>query len=180
METLLPIAEQLDRAAVELCLDHPIHNRLAIILIDNVVELMVREALYVHADLGGDFRGVTARHRKLARSQSLRDRLSVLAFANELTPLETEFVLAVHDHRNSAYHEGHAEEPYLRQLAFLYYEFACRYFARFAKAFYSWPSQFRFTEIGRRYYDASRNTNHVMHKIDRTKLAELLQAAPRA
>lgn len=174
MEKLLPIAEQLDRAAVELRLDHPIHNRLAIILIDNAVELMAKEALFVHTAIGGDYCGITSKHRKMARSRNLHQQLAVLTFVGELTPLETEFVLAVHDHRNSAYHEGYAGEPYLRQLAFLYYDFACRYLTRFSKAFFSWSSQFRYTDVSRRYHDASREEDGLMGKIDRTKLAKLL------
>ncbi|MFD1035934.1 hypothetical protein ACFQ15_14950 [Sphingomonas hankookensis] len=174
MENLLPIAEQLDRAAVELRLDHPIHNRLAIILIDNTVELMVKDALFVHTAISGDYGGITAKHRKMARSRNLHQQLAVLTFAEEFTSLEAEFVLAAHDHRNSAYHEGYAGEPYLRQLAFLYYHFACRYLTRFSKAFYIWSSQFQYTDIGRRYHDASREEDGLLGKIDRAKLAQVL------
>jgi len=174
MEKLLPMAEQLDRAAVELRLDHPIHNRLAIILIDNAVELMAKEALFVHTAIGGDYCGITAKHRKMARSRNLHQQLAVLTFIGEMTPLEAEFVLAAHDHRNSAYHEGYAGEPYLRQLAFHYYEFACRYVARFSKAFYSWSSNFQYTEIGRRYHEATRDSDRLLGKIDRAKLAAML------
>ncbi|WP_170065969.1 hypothetical protein [Novosphingobium guangzhouense] len=168
------MAEQLDRAAVELRLDHPIHNRLAIILIDNAVELMAKEALFVHTAIGGDYCGITAKHRKMARSRNLHQQLAVLTFVGELTPLEAEFVLAAHDHRNSAYHEGYAGEPYQRQLAFLYYEFACSYVARFTKAFYSWSSNFQYTEIGRRYHEATSDSDQLLGKIDRAKLAAML------
>lgn len=174
METLLPIAEQLDRAAVEFRLDHPIHNRLAVILIDNAVELMMRQALYVHTAFGGDFQGITAKHRKQARSQRLADRLAVLVFVKEFSQLEADFIQTAHEHRNAAYHEGTADEPYLRQLAFHYYTFACGYLARFSKAFYSWSSNFQFTEIGRRYHEASRDSEDFMGKINRGKLASIL------
>lgn len=177
MESLLPMAEQLDRAAVELRLDHPIHNRLAVILIDNVVELMLRHALYVHTALGGDLKGITARHRKQARSQSLKERLSVTVFVGELSQVEADVILAAHDHRNAAYHEGTAHQPYLRQLAFHYYRFACDYLARFSRAFDSWSSGFVFTAIGRHYYDKSRNADAIVGTIDRRKLAHLLLAA---
>lgn len=174
METLLPIAEQLDRAAVELLLDHPIHNRLAIILVDNAVELMARQAIAVHLGIGSDFVGITSKHRKLARSQNIRDRLFVLTFVGEVTKLEAEFILAAHDERNAAYHEGPAEDAYLRELAICYFKFACNYLARFSKAFYSWSSAFEFTDIGRRYYDASRDADALLGKMDRRKLALLL------
>ena len=38
---ILTIVEQLDRAARELATDHPINNRLALILVDNATELML-------------------------------------------------------------------------------------------------------------------------------------------
>jgi hypothetical protein len=174
METLLPMAEQLDRVAVELRLDHPIHNRLAIILIDNAVELMVREAVWVQTALGGDMQGMTAKHFKNAHSRNIAERLSVLVFVGELTSLEAEFIKAAHAHRNAAYHEGADHQAYLRQLAFHYYEFACAYLVRFSKAFYSWSSRFEFTDIGRRYFEGSRESDELMGKIDRTKLATLL------
>jgi hypothetical protein len=41
MRYVMPIVEQLDRAAQELAIDHPINNRLALILIDNATELIL-------------------------------------------------------------------------------------------------------------------------------------------
>lgn len=86
MHDLLPIAEQLDRVAVELRHDHPVHNRLALILIDNAVEIMFRRSLWVHVDLGGDFNGITKDDRKRARSQNFANRSKVLEKVGELTP----------------------------------------------------------------------------------------------
>jgi len=173
MERLLPLAEQLDRAAVELRLDHPIHNRLALILIDNAIEIMVRTSLWVHVGLGGDIQGLTPKQRTLARSQRFDDRLNVLAFVNEISHDEAAFIIAAHRHRNAAYHEGFVYEDYLRQLAFEYFRFACSYLVRFEMGFYSWSSAFQFTEIGRRYYDATRDSER-LGQISRPKLARML------
>ena len=41
MKYVITIVEQLDRAAGELVSDHPINNRLALILIDNATELIL-------------------------------------------------------------------------------------------------------------------------------------------
>ena len=41
MRYILTVVEQLDRAARELETDHPINNRLALILVDNATELIL-------------------------------------------------------------------------------------------------------------------------------------------
>lgn len=179
LDTLLPLAEQLDRAAIELRLDHPLHNRLALILVDNAVELMVRHSLMVHASFGGDYPGGlnTAQQRRQARSQKFADRLAMLVHVGELTTLEARFVLAAHEHRNAAYHEGFDGGPFLRPLGFAYYRFACDYLTRFQMAFSSWVSSFAFSETSRRYYDACRHDDAAaMSTLDRAKLAAALQA----
>lgn len=179
LDTLLPLAEQLDRAAIELRLDHPLHNRLALILVDNVVELMVRRSLMAHTSFGGDCPGSlnTGQQRRLARSQKFGDRLAMLVHVGELTRLEADFVLAAHEHRNVAYHEGFGGGPFLRPLCFAYYRFACGYLTRFHMAFQSWVSNFAFTETSRRYYDTCRNDDdRVMRTLDRTKLSTALKA----
>lgn len=178
MDKLLPLAEQLDRAAVELRLDHPLHNRLALILIDNAIELMMRHSLAVHTSFGGDHPGGlnTASQRQRARSQRLEDRLAALVHVSELSRLEADFVLAAHEHRNAAYHEGFGGGAYLRPLCILYFRFACQYLTRFEMAFYTWVSDFAFTEISRRYYDASIEQDGPLGQINRAKLAAALDA----
>lgn len=176
MERILPIVEQLDRAAVELRLDHPLHNRLALILIDNAIEIMVGIALRTHVMLGGDFNGVTAAHRRKARSRSFPERLSVLVSVKELSSAEAAFVEAAHQHRNAAYHEGVSSEPFMRQVAFSYFQFACQYLARFEVGYFSWSTAFRHTEISQRYYQAATAADPPLGQLDRSKLADLLMA----
>ena len=45
MRYIALIVEQLHRAALELAIDHPINNRIALILIDNAAELVVHHRL---------------------------------------------------------------------------------------------------------------------------------------
>lgn len=178
MDKLLPLTEQLDRAAVELRLDHPLHNRLALILVDNAVELMARYSLMVHTSFGGDYPDSlnTADQRRQARSQNLGDRLAMLVHVRELTRLEADFVLAAHEHRNAAYHEGFGGGAFLRPLCFTYYRFACRYLTCFSMAFHSWVSNFPFTETSRRYYDLCCDDGAPLRTLDRAKLADALNA----
>ena len=175
MHDLLPIAEQLDRVAVELRHDHPVHNRLALVLIDNAVEIMINRAVWVHVMLGGDFNGITAEDRRKARSHNLADRIAVLAKVGELTPIEAGFIVAAHQHRNQAYHEWHIGKRFVRPLCFLYFEFACTYFARYPIAFVSWYSDFEYSEIARKYERASRGENEGLVELDRNALADALR-----
>jgi hypothetical protein len=178
LDKLLPLTEQLDRAAMELHLDHPLHNRLALILVDNAVELMVRYSLMVHTSFGGEYPDSlnTADQRRQARSQKFGDRLSMLVHVKELTRLEADFVLAAHEHRNAAYHEGFGGTAFLRPLCFTYYRFACRYLTRFSMAFHSWVSNFPFTETSQRYYNTCRDDDAMLRTLDRAKLAGALNA----
>ena len=50
MQELLTVVEQLDRASTELLTDHPINNRLALILIDNATELMLHGQCTSHLE----------------------------------------------------------------------------------------------------------------------------------
>ena len=50
MQELLIIVEQLDRASSELLTDHPINNRMALILIDNATELMLHGQCASHLE----------------------------------------------------------------------------------------------------------------------------------
>lgn len=174
MHDLLPIAEQLDRVAVELRHDHPVHNRLALVLIDNTVEIMIRRALWVHVGIGGDFTGITARHRIKARSQKIADRVSVLAEV-QLTQVEADFVIAAHEHRNEAYHEWHVGERFIRPLCFHYYDFACAYLARFSMAFLSWYGDYHYSEVAKKYEKVAKGDKGGFRDVDREALADALR-----
>ena len=52
MRHVVTIVEQLDRAAMELATDHPINNRLALILIDNASEVILHRQSMDRLELG--------------------------------------------------------------------------------------------------------------------------------
>lgn len=152
MEFILSIAEQLDKAASELAIDHPINDRLALILIDNAIELVLERKLSLEllSDYG-TFRSATAATRKAARSKALPDRLQASVDVTLLTAREAAFVAAAHRQRNRLYHEGGGREPYIRALAFPYFRLACDLFVRLDAGFQIWIGVTEMSPIGRRY-----------------------------
>ena len=83
MHYIMPIVEQLDRAVRELETDHPINNRLALILIDNTAELIIhrRCSMYVRmAKTYGDVnkKHFSAKHRRMAIGPFLEPKLEIL------------------------------------------------------------------------------------------------------
>jgi len=143
-----------------------------------VDEWVMRYSLAIHTSFGGEYPdGLnTARQRQRARSQRMEDRLTALTQVKEISKLEADFVLAAHEHRNAAYHEGFGGGAHLRPLCIAYYRFACQYLVRFQMAFHTWVSNFAFTEISRRYYDAALEQDGPLGQINRVKLAAVLDA----
>ena len=158
MKDVLTIVEQLDRAARELETDHPINNRIALILVDNATELMVhwqcmdhlendnlssglQKALQAHANIDSpeprpDSPGNSQRlimqpkQRAMARGKFLGDKLKVLEALGDLTSPERRFMGIAHDYRNEMYHAGLAHDDITRAIAGHYYLLCCDLFVR--------------------------------------------------
>ena len=112
MHYILSIAEQLDKAATELSFEHPINDRLALILIDNAVELiMARRIRNTILDFD-DWRGRLGPDvRTKARSQNINRRLEALVTAQQLDVRSADLIGEAHKHRNRLYHEGQGLSP---------------------------------------------------------------------
>ena len=158
MRYVLTIVEQLDRAATELATDHPINNRLALILIDNATELILhrqctdrlawdswtsriseaRQAVDKEASLE-DQAGVsresdepimTPRQRTKAGGEYWDDMLKVLKDMGDLTSEERRFLKIVHGYRNELYHLGLSRDDIIRAIAVHYFLLCCDFFVR--------------------------------------------------
>ena len=158
MRFILTIVEQLDRAASELTTDHPINNRLALILIDNATELvlhrqctdrlardtMASRLLKAHeafskgqspevpSALSDDFRKsvMTPKQRTKASGKVLEGKLSVLQALGDLLPDERRFIAIAHEYRNDLYHVGLTHDQITRAVAGHYYLLCCDLFTR--------------------------------------------------
>ncbi len=153
MQELLTIVEQLDRASTELLTDHPINNRLALILIDNATELMLHRQCTSHlecdsfyfpmlkayhsilerdpaADVTAHMNDIakdvlTPTQRSKARGKWLDGKLKVLVDKGDLTIPERLFIAIAHEYRNELYHVGLAHADITRAVAGQYFLLAC-------------------------------------------------------
>ena len=158
MRYVLTIVEQLDRAATELATDHPINNRLALILIDNATELILHrqctyrlawdrrvsslsEALKSAAkarslegkvELSGDLGALimTPKQRVRAKGKHLDGRLKVLEEMGDLTSAERRFIAIAHGYRDELYHVGLTHDDIIRAIAGHYFLLCCSLFVR--------------------------------------------------
>ena len=158
MEYILTIVEQLDRAAAELATDHPINNRLALILIDNATELILHrqclgrlrrdkwdtqrlrmmetiaksktlvETTGFPDDCGKEV--MTPKQRHMAKGRFLDGKLKVLEHMGDLTPHERRFIAIAHDYRDELYHLGLKHDNIIRSIAGHYFLLCCELFVR--------------------------------------------------
>ena len=103
MRYTLTIVEQLDREAGELRVDHPINNRMALILIDNAMELILHRRCSDHADMDQLYPvlgKLGPKKRAMARGKELKSKLKVLENIGEISHQERKFIGAAHECRN--------------------------------------------------------------------------------
>ena len=168
MRYVLTIVEQLDRAASELANDHPINNRLALILIDNATELILHRQCTDRLERDSEMSGLqaallataksnsmeaeiklpedladlimTPRQRANAKGKFFDDMLKVLKDMGDLTQSERGFIKIAHDYRNELYHVGLAHDDIIRAIAGHYFLLCCDLFARMGKLSIFGPS----------------------------------------
>ena len=158
MRHVLTIVEQLDRAAGEIETDHPINNRLALILIGNATELILHRQcmdwLNQHRFYSNLFKAkqsiakekpmvgpteipggagqyiLTQKQQKQANGKFLDDKLKFLASKGDLTQSERRFVAIAHKYRNELYHVGLNHDGIIRSIAGHYFFLCCNLFVR--------------------------------------------------
>ena len=159
LEHTLTIIEQLHRATEELRTDHPTNNRLALILIDNAVELIVhhhcmdrlknnewwsrfamaKQAIERTRPLGSDNIDLdaisdtpvmTEKQQRAAKGKHLDQKLKLLASVGDIAALEKRFITLAHDYRNELYHVGLAHNEIIRPIAGQYFLLSCDLFTR--------------------------------------------------
>ena len=136
MQYVMLLVEQLDRAAHELATDHPINNRIALILVDNAAELIVHHRLEYHLLVRDrPFQKLSPKQRLMARGQYLGDRLKVLRHLNDLDDREQEFIKVAHGYRGELYHAGLRRNDIVRAIAARYFDLVCDLFVRLPQGF---------------------------------------------
>ena len=151
MRYKLTVVEQLDRAIRELRIDHPINNRLALILVDNATELILHRRCRYHADLDRVLQKLSPRQRMKARGVFLDGKLKVLEAMGDISGNERAFIAIAHHYRNELYHVGLKHDGIIRSMTGCYFELCCDLFERLKPGWSSVSSTDSFSEILDRY-----------------------------
>jgi len=136
VKTLTTYVEQLDRAAEELRGGTDVGNRLALILVDNVIELLLHR--YCESRFGWQtlltLHKPSQRYSRAAKTRVLGNRfdekVKFVKAEERLSEIEAYFINLCHKYRNEAYHVGLSRENVLLPVASLYHELAVELFIR--------------------------------------------------
>ena len=207
MRYILTVVEQLDRAAREMATDHPINNRLALILVDNATELILHRQctdrlkldnlasgfwkahrslvegrspeghVQFSEDLGQDM--MTPKQRSLARGIFLVGKLKVLEGMEDITSKERRFVAIAHKYRNELYHVGLTHDEIMRSLAAQYFLLSCDLFTRLGnKGFFGLSFSSNDEYTDvAKRYFPLRNGRILPSSVDKSDLADKLRSA---
>ena len=155
---VLTVVKQLDRAAHELETDHPINNRMALILIDNAAELLIHRQCVGHLETDNEYSRLWKAHESIAARNPNADqteileelrasllttnqrkgasgirfgpKLKVLYQTDELKSTERQFIKIAHGYRNQLYHVGLTHDDVIRAIAGQYFLLTCNLFVR--------------------------------------------------
>lgn len=127
--------EQLDMAAQQLSYQNAVADRLALILVDNIVELMVHRrcgdvfwADTMWQEIGD--RKYSPSKRQEVLGEHFDPKVSFLKSLGLVTDDERIFCQNAHKFRNEAYHIGMLHEDVIHELAWNYHGLACELFSR--------------------------------------------------
>jgi hypothetical protein len=121
------IVEQLDRAATELAVDHPLNARMALILIDNAAELIIHRRCedLVRADRKRGAPKLTVANRRSILGHHFGEKIKFLESMTAISDGERHFIGELHAHRNKLYHVGLSDDDIVRPLAVAYFQLTC-------------------------------------------------------
>jgi hypothetical protein len=148
------IVEQLDRAAMELAVDHPLNARIALILIDNAAELIIHRRCrdLVRADRKLARPTLTAQRRRSILGHAFGEKIKFLEQMAALSGGERHFISELHTHRNTLYHVGLRHDDIIRPLAVAYFRLACALLPRLDNKSLGWPKDLVITSSLHRYF----------------------------
>ncbi|ATQ57008.1 hypothetical protein [Paracoccus yeei] len=135
MRFILPLAEQLDRAASELSVGGPLSSRLALILVDNAFELMCHQRCVelIEEDSRASKPALTLKEKAAGRGQAFDAKIALLKRADFLSELDARSLVILHSYRNQLYHVGLRDDPVIGPLADLYLKLTLEHAPRLLK-----------------------------------------------
>lgn len=147
MHYLQPCVEQLDLAGRQLHLPGVSYARFALLLVDNVIELMCHQQAEFLVLLDKDrahwaSRAYSVRDEKAALGQHFDEKVKFVARADKLTDSQRDFILRAHQFRNECYHAGLVHEDIVWDLAWHYHDLACELMEQLRPG-WAWFVQYR-------------------------------------
>jgi hypothetical protein len=148
------IVEQLDRAATELAVEHPLNARLALILVDNAAELIIHRRCerLVRTDRKSATPTLTAAKRRSILGHFFGEKIKFLEKVAALSADERHFIGELHGHRNTLYHVGLQNDDIIRTLAIAYFQLTCDLLVRFDSRSLGWPKDLVIASSLHRYF----------------------------
>lgn len=179
MRSIVPIVEQLDRALAELAIDHPLNGRIALILVDNALELMCHQkcADLLLEDRYRNSRRLTPQQRSEARGRSFDSKIRFLKELGHISSDHVRAMTILHEYRNQLYHVGLRDDPIIGQLAHLYFRLAVGLLESLlgAQRYLRWEPEV-LSDAARRQLPELATTKYRRAKIDMTGLRDRLLA----
>lgn len=151
------ILEQLD-VALEHVQKRDVHNaRFALMLTDNVVELVLHQ---ISKDRAGQLKMYAYQREEYPHTEALEKALkrsfhTKIKFAKLETSLTEEVAQTlsiIHDYRNEVYHVGLEHEEILSELAAFHFDVTCRFVERFEPYNMYWGSNMKLPSRSQKYF----------------------------
>jgi len=160
---ILPCVEQLDLAASLLNEKTNIKSRLALILIDNIVELIVHTKCVSIIRWDNNFKRTlgekyTQKDKNEVLGKGFDPKFKFLFKAGVISEKQRDFALLVHPFRNEAYHLGIIHDDIIFELSCEYFRMACTLFESLRPNTYSLPRIEQLTETAKRHLLSSGDT----------------------
>ncbi|RTL75877.1 MAG: hypothetical protein EKK35_21860 [Bradyrhizobiaceae bacterium] len=174
------VVEQLDRAATELAVDHPLNARLALILVDNAAELIIQRRCerLVRADRRSGAPTLTAANRRSILGHYFAEKIKFLGKSAALSADERHFIAELHGHRNTLYHVGLKNDDIIRALAVAYFQLTCELLIRFDDRSIGWPKDLVIAPPLHRYFPEAERGLHFPGFDSAHVASELLSRTP--
>jgi len=180
VRSIVPIAEQLDRALAELAIDHSLNGRIALILVDNGLELMCHQkcADLLFEDRHRNSRQLTPEQRSDARGRAFDKKIHFLKELGHITNDQARATAILHGYRNQLYHVGLRDDPIIGHLAHVYFRLAAGLLESLlgAQRHLRWEPEV-VSDAARRLLPELLTTKHRRAKVDMTGLRDRLLAA---
>jgi hypothetical protein len=117
VRAVIPIAEQLDRARRELAGDDPLNGRIALIQVDNALELVCHQKAADILERDRANRTLTPEQRADARGRAFDRKIGFLRDRGHIPADQVRAITIFHGYRNQLYHVGLRDDPIVGGLA---------------------------------------------------------------